>query len=113
MPVVWTSGPASKPEGLPGAAGSAGLLTDVSYTKSRQDASLDSRFWQDISSVSLYMQTANLGSLLQLCEDTVFTTIKFLTPTFLSSSPTMLSADILADVVRGVPVRPSPETKPT
>lgn len=46
MPVVWTSGPASKPEGLPGAAGSAGLLTDVSYTKSRQDASLDSRFWQ-------------------------------------------------------------------
>jgi len=34
---------------------------------------------------------------------------KSLTPTFRSSSPTMLSADILADVVRGVPVRPSPK----
>lgn len=32
------------------------------------------------------------------------------TPTFLSSSPTMFSADILADVVRGVPVKPSPDT---
>lgn len=73
MLVAWTSGPPSKREGLQGPAGSAGLLTDVSYTKSRQEANFDSRF-----------------------------------PTFLSSSPTMLSADILADVVRGVPVRPSP-----
>lgn len=46
MLVAWTSGPLSKPEGLPGPAGSAGLLTDVSYTKSRQDANFDSRFWQ-------------------------------------------------------------------
>lgn len=37
--------------------------------------------------------------------------IASLTPTFLSSSPTMLRADILADVVRGVPVRPSPKRK--
>lgn len=44
MLAVWTSGPVSKPKGLQGPA-SAGLLTDVSYTKSRQDASLDSRFW--------------------------------------------------------------------
>lgn len=35
--------------------------------------------------------------------------LESLTPTFLNSSPTMFSADILADVVRGVPVRPSPE----
>lgn len=73
MLLAWTSDPLSKAEGLPGPAESAGLLTDVSYTKSRQDANFDSRF-----------------------------------PTFLSSSPTMLRADILADVVRGVPVRPSP-----
>lgn len=46
MLVAWTSVPPSKPEGLPGPAGSAGLLTDVSYTKSRQDANFDSRFWQ-------------------------------------------------------------------
>lgn len=45
MLAVWTSGPVSKPEGLQGPAGSAGLLTGASYTKSRQDASLDSRFW--------------------------------------------------------------------
>lgn len=31
-----------------------------------------------------------------------------LTPTFLSSSPTMFRAEILADVVRGVPERLSP-----
>lgn len=73
MLLAGTSGPLSKPEGLPGPCARAGLLTDVSYTKSRHDANFDSRF-----------------------------------PTFLSSSPTMLSADILADVVSGVPVRPSP-----
>lgn len=44
MLVAWTSGHVSKPEGLQGTAGRAGLLTDVSYTKSRQDANLDSRF---------------------------------------------------------------------
>lgn len=69
----WTSKTPSKPEGLAGPARSAGLLTDVSYTKSRQEANLDSRF-----------------------------------PTFLRSSPTMFSADIRADVVKGVPVKPSP-----
>lgn len=40
---------------------------------------------------------------------TIITTAESLTPTFLSSSPTILSADILADVVSGVPVRLSPE----
>lgn len=46
MLVPWTpdSEPLSKPVGLPGPAGSAGLLTEVSHTKSRQEASLDSRF---------------------------------------------------------------------
>lgn len=42
MLVPWISGPLSKPGGLP--AGRAGLLTDVSHTKSRQDANFDSRF---------------------------------------------------------------------
>lgn len=48
MLVPWTpdSEPLSKPVGLPGPAGSAGRLTDVSQTKSRQEASLDSRFWE-------------------------------------------------------------------
>lgn len=46
MLLAWTSEPFSKQEGLPGPAGSAGLLTDGSYTKSRQDANFDSRFWQ-------------------------------------------------------------------
>lgn len=72
MFAAWSSELPSTPDGLPG-AGSAGPLTEVSYTKSLHDANFDSRF-----------------------------------PTFLSSSPTMLSADILADVVRGVPVSPSP-----
>lgn len=44
MLLACTSGAPSKPEGLPGPAGSAGLVTDVSYTKSRHDANLDSRF---------------------------------------------------------------------
>lgn len=44
MLLAWTSVATSATEGLAGAAGSAGLLTDVSYTKSRHDASLDSRF---------------------------------------------------------------------
>lgn len=35
-----------------------------------------------------------------------------LTPTFFSNSPTMLRAEILADVASGVPERPSP-TKTT
>ena len=47
MVVAWSSDPLSKPGGLPGPAGSAGLLTDVSYTKSRQDANFDSRFWRE------------------------------------------------------------------
>lgn len=47
MLIAWSSDPLSKPGGLPGPAGSAGLLTDVSYTKSRQDANFDSRFWQE------------------------------------------------------------------
>lgn len=46
MVVAGTSGPLSKPGGLPGPARSDGLLIDVSYTKSRQDANFDSRFWQ-------------------------------------------------------------------
>lgn len=44
----WTtdSEALSKVVGLPGPAGSAGRLTDVSHTKSRQEASLDSRFYR-------------------------------------------------------------------
>lgn len=46
MLVPWTpdSEPLSKAVGLPGPTESAGLLTEVSHTKSRQEASLDSRF---------------------------------------------------------------------
>lgn len=44
VPWIPDSETLSKPVGLPGPAGSAGLLTDVSHTKSRQEASLDSRF---------------------------------------------------------------------
>lgn len=44
MRVAETSGPLSKPAGLPGPAVRAGLLTDGSYTKSLQDANFDSRF---------------------------------------------------------------------
>lgn len=73
MLLAWTSEPPSKPEGLLGPGKRAGRVVEESYTKSRHDANLDSRF-----------------------------------PTFLSSSPTILSADIRADVVRGVPVNPSP-----
>lgn len=39
--------------------------------------------------------------------DVMSTVTAGLTPTFLNNSPTMLRADIRADVVRGVPVRPS------
>lgn len=45
MLVAWTSWSLSKP-GLPVLAGSAGLQTDVLYTKSRQEANFDSRFCQ-------------------------------------------------------------------
>lgn len=48
MLVAWTSQFLSKPGGLPGPAGSAGLLAVVSYTKSRQEANFDSRFWRGI-----------------------------------------------------------------
>lgn len=48
MLVAWTSQFLSKPGGLTGPAGSAGLLAVVSYTKSRQEANFDSRFWRGI-----------------------------------------------------------------
>lgn len=65
MLVAWTSGPVSKPEGLQGPADSAGLLTDVSYTKSRQDASLDSRFWHRFKKKRKKVQNQNYNNTLQ------------------------------------------------
>lgn len=108
MLLAWISEPLFKPQGLPGPAGRAGLLTDVSYTKSRQDANFDSRFWQGYQKIISQLIHGKNKNRKPLIEPLIF---KSLTPTFLSSSPTMLSADILADVVRGVPVRPSPKTK--
>lgn len=75
----------------------------VREEKQRHPAASHDKSPVDENRKSRFFQTPNFSSVLW-----VQNTSEALTPTFLSSSPTMFRAEILADVVRGVPERLSP-----
>lgn len=76
------------------------LDQETSWRPAPRDKSAVAR---NVAWMGRFIKTQSLSSRTKI-------TSEVLTPTFLSSSPTMLRAEILADVVRGVPERLSPAT---